>query len=135
YLFKHILTQEVAYETLSFATRALLHDHIGQYIEKTFPEALDQYTDLLAFHFERSENLPKKREYLLKAAEAAQANYANMAAIAYYQKVLHLLPEEERVGGLLKLGQVLELVGEWENAQVLDQEAETLAARLYDVPR
>jgi adenylate cyclase len=135
YLFKHILTQEVAYETLSFATRALLHDQIGQYIEHTYQAALDQYTDLLAFHFERSENLSKKREYLLKAAEAAQVNYANMAAIAYYQKVLHLLPEEERVGGLLKLGQVLELVGEWENAQVLDQEAETLAARLNDVPR
>src|SRR5215207_1929765 len=135
YLFKHILTQEVAYETLSFATRALLHDQIGQYIEHTYPDALDQYTDLLAFHFERSENLSKKREYLLKAAEAAQANYANMAAIAYYQKVLHLLPEQERAGGLLKLGQVLELVGEWENAQVLDQEAEALAARLHDVPR
>ncbi len=49
YLFKHILTQEVAYETLSFATRAMLHDQIGQYIEQTYPEALDQYTDLLAY--------------------------------------------------------------------------------------
>ena len=77
YLFKHILTQEVAYETLSFATRAMLHDQIGQYIEKTYADALDQYTDLLAYHFERSENQPKKREYLLKAAEAAQADYAN----------------------------------------------------------
>lgn len=135
YLFKHILTQEVAYETLSFATRALLHDQIGQYMEQTYRAALDQYTDLLAFHFERSENLPKKREYLLKAAEAAQADYANMAAITYYQKVLHLLSEEERITGLLKLGEIFELVGEWENAQVLDQEAEVLAARLNDVSR
>ena len=135
YLFKHILTQEVAYETLSFATRALLHDQIGQYMEQTYQAALDQYTDLLAFHFERSENLPKKREYLLKAAEAAQADYANMAAITYYQKVLHLLSEEERITGLLKLGEIFELVGEWENAQVLDQEAEVLAARLNDVSR
>ena len=132
YLFKHILTQEVAYETLSFATRALLHDQIGQYIEKTHPEGLDQYIDLLAFHFEHSENLPKKREYLLKAAQAAQVDYANAAAITYYQRVLHLLPEDQRVVGLLKLGQVFELVGEWENAEEINREAERLASLIND---
>ena len=132
YLFKHILTQQVAYETLSFATRARLHDQIGQYIEKTYRDALDRYTDLLAYHFERSENQQKKREYLLKAAEAAQADYANTAAITYYQRVLHLLPEEQRVGGLLKLGQVFELVGEWENAEEIDREAERLANHIGD---
>jgi tetratricopeptide (TPR) repeat protein len=132
YLFKHIITQEVAYETLSFATRALLHDQIGQYIEKTYPKVLEQYTDLLAFHFERSDNQLKKREYLLKAAEAAQADFANAAAITYYQRVLHLLPEDQRVAGLLKLGQVFELVGEWENAEEINREAERLADNVND---
>jgi len=132
YLFKHILTQEVAYETLSFATRARVHDQIGQYMEN-YQEKLD--IDLLAYHYERSENLPKKREYLLKAAEAAQTNYANGAAITYYQRVLHLLPEDQRVGGLLKLGQVLELVGEWENAEQINKEADRLAFQLNDMPR
>lgn len=135
YLFKHILTQEVAYETLSFATRAMLHNQIGQYIEGTYPNELDQYLDLLAFHFERSENPPKKREYLLKAAEAAQADYANMAAITYYQRALHLLPEDQRISGLLKLGQVFELVGEWENAEQINREAERLASGLNDAQR
>jgi predicted ATPase/class 3 adenylate cyclase len=132
YLFKHILTQEVAYETLSFATRAMLHDQIGKYIEKIYQDSLDQYTDLLAYHFERSDNQSKKREYLLKAAEAAQADYANTAAITYYQRVLHLLPEDQRVGGLLKLGQVFELVGEWENAEEIYREAERLATQIND---
>ena len=135
YLFKHILTQEVTYETLSFATRAMLHDQIGQYIENTYSEVLDQHIDLLAFHFERSENLLKKREYLLRAAEAAQADYANATAIMYYQRVLHLLPEDQRVGGLLKMGQVFELVGEWENAEQINREAERLAILVNDVPR
>jgi predicted ATPase/class 3 adenylate cyclase len=133
YLFKHILTQEVAYETLSFATRAMLHDQIGQYIEQTHHDALDRYVDLLAYHFEHSENEPKKRKYLLQAAEAAQADYANTAAIMYYQRVLHLLPEEQRVVGLLRLGQVFELVGEWENAEEIDREAERLASHINDV--
>jgi class 3 adenylate cyclase/Tfp pilus assembly protein PilF len=134
YLFKHILTQEVAYETLSFATRALIHDQIGQYIENAYPGGLDQYIDLLAFHFERSENRPKKQEYLLKAAEAAQEDYANAAAITYYQRVLHLLPEAQRVAGLLRLGQVFELVGEWENAEEINREAERLASLINDAP-
>ncbi len=135
YLFKHILTQEVTYETLSFATRAMLHDQIGQYIENTYQGRLDQYIDLLAYHFVRSENLLKKQEYLLKAAEAAQADYANAAAISYYQQLLHLLPADQRVGGLLKLGQVFELVGEWENAEQINREADRLASQLNDLPR
>lgn len=132
YLFKHILTQEVAYETLSFATRAMLHDQIGQYIEQTHQDTLDRYVDLLAYHFERSENEPKKRKYLLQAAEAAQADYANAAAIMYYQRVLPLLREDQQVTVMLKLGQVFELVGDWEHAEEIDRQAEALAGGLGD---
>ena len=134
YLFKHVLTQEVAYETLPFATRAMLHDQIGQYIENTYPEVLDQYIDILAYHFEHSDNLPKKREYLLKAAQAARADYANAAAITYYRKVLPLSSEGQQVGVMLQLGQVYELVGEWKEADEFDRGAEALAQRLHDAP-
>ncbi|MEP7136020.1 MAG: tetratricopeptide repeat protein [Chloroflexota bacterium] len=136
YLFKHILTQEVAYETLSFATRALLHDQIGQYIENSYErEALDQSIDLLAYHFSRSENLPKKREYLMKAAEAAQSDYANSAAISYYRQALPLLPDDQQVAVMLKLGQVFELVGNWDEAESINRQAEILSLRLNDTPR
>jgi len=134
YLFKHIITQEVAYETLSFATRAMLHDQIGQYIENTYPGELDQYVDLLAYHFSHSENGAKKREYLLKAGVAAQAAYANAAAISYYRQVLPLLSEDRQIAVMLKLGQVLELVGEWKEAEEIDRQAEALAIRVKDLP-
>ena len=63
YLFKHILTQQVAYESLLYATRARLHNEIGYLHRVTLPRrALDQYLPLLAFHYGHSENLPKKRE-------------------------------------------------------------------------
>ena len=130
YLFKHIVTQEVAYESLPFATRALLHDQLAQFIEHSFPDDLEQNLDLLAFHYERSNNEPKKREYLLKAGEAAQANYANFAAIDYYQKILPLLPETEKIKVMLNLGRVLELVGKWDEAEALYQRALEKAAEL-----
>jgi adenylate cyclase len=132
YLFRHIVTQEVAYESLPYATRAMLHEQLAQYIERTFRQPLEPYVDLLAYHYERSENEAKKREYLLKAGEAAQADYANEAAMNYYQRVLPLLPAEEQVPVMLKLGEVLQLVGQWTEAGDLYQQALVLAEQLGD---
>jgi adenylate cyclase len=133
YLFKHVLTQEVAYETLPFATRALLHDQIGQFIERQYASRVEQYLDLLAYHFDRSENLPKRREYLRKAGEAAQAASANLSAISYFERVLPLLQGAERQAVLMQFGQVLELVGNWPQAEAADREALTIADAADDV--
>ena len=132
YLFKHIITQEVAYESLLHATRAMLHEQIGLFIERTHPERLDEQVNLLAFHFERSENQDKKRAYLLWAGEAAQADYANEAAIDYYEKVVPLLSASERGSVLLKLGRVHELTGQWDQAGGAYREALGLAIEAGD---
>ena len=99
YLFKHIVTQQVAYESLLYSTRAMLHEQIGLHTERAYPDKLEEYTNLLAFHFEHSENVAKKREYLLKAGEAAQKDYANSAAITYFKKSLPLLERRALVDG------------------------------------
>lgn len=127
YLFKHIVTQEVAYESLPFATRARFHDLLAQYVEGKFSGNLDQYVDLLAYHYNLSQNEAKKKEYLMKAGESAQAKYANEAAIAYYQQALPLLADDEKVPIMLKLGQVLEIVGHWQDADHLYQKALAVA--------
>jgi adenylate cyclase len=132
YLFKHIITQQVAYESLLYATRAMLHEQIGAFIETTYRHTLQQYLNLLAFHYEHSENEPKKREYLLKAGEAAQADYANQAAVEYYRKVLPLLPPSKRVSVLLKVGKALELMGQWQEAGESYGQALSLAEGLGD---
>jgi len=132
YLFKNVVTQEVAYESLPFATRAMLHDLIGQYIEKHYAHALSQYVGLLAYHYGRSDNETKKREYLLKAGEAAQAEYANEASIEYFRRVLPLLPEPERAAVMRKLGSVLELVGQWDEASELYMQGLQLAQKHHN---
>ncbi len=115
YLFKHIVTQEVTYASLPFATRAVIHEEIGQYLEQS-SIGQDQLVDLLAFHYDRSANLAKRREYLLRAGSAAQALYANTAAIDYFERLLALLPADEQAEALLRLGGVLEVVGRWDKA-------------------
>jgi tetratricopeptide (TPR) repeat protein len=132
YIFKHVVTQEVTYESLPFAMRAILHDQFGQFLERTYPDKLDRYVELLAFHFERSHNEAKKREYLRKAGETAQADYANEAALVYYRRLLPLLPVAEQVEVMLKLGEVLQLVGQWDEAGDLYRQALELAEKLGD---
>ncbi len=130
YLFRQVITQGVTYESLPFAMKSVLHEQIGRFIEQHYPDALDQYLDLLAYHYDHSANQAKRRHYLLKAGEVAQAAYANAAAIDYYQRVLPHLPEPEQAAVQLKLGQVLELVGQWREADEIVRHALALAERL-----
>ena len=116
YIFKHIFTQEVAYDSLPHTTQTMLHEMIGEYIEAECVYTLDEYTNILAYHYEHSENKDKKRHYLRKAGEAAQRDYANVAAINYYEKTLPLLDIEEHTDVLLKLGEVHELIGNFKEA-------------------
>jgi len=116
YLFKHIVTHEVTYENLPFATRARLHERLARYIESTFSDALPLET--LALHYGRSDNIEKQCEYLRRAGEAAQRNFANDAALDYYEKLLPLLKDEkERLEILMRSGTVKELMGLYEEAE------------------
>ena len=99
---------------------------------QTEADAIDRHLDLLAHHYWHSENLPKKREYLGRAGDAAQASYANAAAIDYFERLAPLVEQGARVDVLLKLGKVLELVGNWHRAEQVDSEALALAESLGD---
>jgi len=133
YLFKHVATQEVAYESLPFAIRTMLHGRIGTYLETSDPDGIEHRLDLLAFHFWRSDDEVRKRMYLARAADAARAAYANDAAIRYLEQLAPLLDGKDRVDALLKLGKVLELSGDWARGQAIAQEALAIAGGLGDV--
>jgi class 3 adenylate cyclase/tetratricopeptide (TPR) repeat protein len=116
YIFKHIVTQEVAYESLSYATRAQLHELLARYLEAAYPNDLP--IDALTFHYSRSNNLNKKREYLRKAGDAARAAYSNAAALEYYRQALAASPEPtEAIDLHINAGTVYQLIGEWDEAR------------------
>ena len=64
YIFKHALTQEVAYNSLLLKRRKEIHEKIGQAIEELYSERLEEYYELLAYHYVRSDNKEKAVEYL-----------------------------------------------------------------------
>jgi class 3 adenylate cyclase/tetratricopeptide (TPR) repeat protein len=130
YLFKHAVTHEVAYESLPYALRATLHGDIGRFLEEFEP--VERNLDLLAHHFWHSDDDVRKRLYLRRAGDAAQAIYANQAAIDYYERLAPMLPEAERAAVLLELGKVLALVGRWDDARRVGTDALELAASIGD---
>ena len=97
YLFKHVVTQEVAYESLPYAIRAVLHERFARYIAQEAGGEEERFLDLLAYHYDRSGNMAKRREYLRRAGEAAAARYANDAAVDYLSHALALAPEDDLV--------------------------------------
>jgi tetratricopeptide (TPR) repeat protein len=132
YLFKHVATQEVAYESLPFAVRSMLHGRVGTYLERSDPDAIERMLDLLAHHFWNSDDDDRKRLYLGKAAEAARASYANATAIDYLTRLVPLLDGAERANTMLKLAKIHELVGDWGQAERVADEALVLATAMGD---
>ena len=93
YLFKHIVTHQVAYESLAYATRTKLHEAYAQFLE-THGDP-EHALDLLAYHYDRSANLPKRKEYLQRAGQAAAARFANDEAVDYLSRALDLTDNTE----------------------------------------
>lgn len=132
YIFKHVVTQEVAYESMPFAIRAELHERVGGHIEENQAEATERNLDLLAHHFWHSENLEKKRHYLVRAGEAAKVQYANSAAIDYFERATPLLEGVERWRVTRALGEVRDVLGDWPAAESSYRKALELAEELED---
>ena len=90
YLFKHVLAQEAAYESILPLKRKELHLKVAGSIEKVFGERLHEFYGMLAYHYSRAESLEKAEEYLIKAGEEALKSSASSEALNYYQEALSL---------------------------------------------
>ena len=127
YIFKHVVTRDVAYESMPFALRSLLHEQAGDYLETSEPDAIDRNLDLLAHHYWHSRNDQKKRHYLVRAGEAAKARFANSAAVDYFERVLPLLEGAHRSQITRELGEALETTGDIVRAEAAYKDALELA--------
>jgi predicted ATPase len=96
YIFKHALTQEVAYGSLLIERRKDLHERIANQIELLFHPRLEDHYGQLAHHYSHSENRQKAIEYLQLAGQQAIQRSANADAIKHLNSALELsktLPE------------------------------------------
>lgn len=88
YVFKHVLTQEVAYDSLLTSRRQALHAAAGRTLESLYAERLEEVYDRLAYHYARTAESAKAIEYLTRFAEKAARGYAHVEAVTALQEAL-----------------------------------------------
>jgi predicted ATPase len=94
YAFKHVLTHEVAYDSVLIERRKQLHERAGQALESMFVEHLEEHLVELAHHYSHSDNVGKAVEYLGRAGVQAMGRSALADAIASLVSAIDLLQKQ-----------------------------------------
>src|SRR5262249_20205544 len=101
YAFKHMLTQDAAYTSISIEQRSLLHERIGSALETLFAESANDHLSELAHHYSRSSNGEKAVPYLESAGRQAVNRGALREAEIHFRHAigaLRTIPEtSERI--------------------------------------
>jgi predicted ATPase len=107
YLFKHALTQDVAYGTVLQEQKKLLHERTGQAIELLYQDKLEEHYGELAHHFSRGGNTEKAITYLQLAGQQAVQRSATAEAISQLTEALVNLSGEQGFSSLSAQGTML----------------------------
>jgi class 3 adenylate cyclase/predicted ATPase len=91
YIFKHVLIQDAAYQSLLKSTRQHYHQRIAQILEAQFPETTVAQPELLAHHCREAGLTEKAVGYWHKAGRAALERSAHAEAIHHLRQGLALL--------------------------------------------
>ncbi len=113
YLFKHIITQEVAYNLLLFSQRRSLHRAIAEWYESSFMQDIISYYPVLAHHWKQADVPQKAIEYLEKSGELAFRNGTYREAIQFFSQAVDKAGNEKDANVLpLKQAYWLRRMGE-----------------------
>ncbi|MCK4984950.1 MAG: AAA family ATPase, partial [Desulfobacterales bacterium] len=140
YMFKHVITQEVTYETLLHQQRKELHGLVGQAIEELHQDRIEEQVNILHHHFRQAENWAKAVKYGRLAANRAYRLSQFQEAVAVFEQtkscLLHLPDDRSRQETLLDI--LLEMIwplhftGDQDQAIEICKEAEPIAKSLED---
>src|SRR4029453_13698120 len=115
YIFKHALTQEVAYNAVLLERRRVVHERAAQAIARLCAERLPEPYNALAHQYSRSGNPAKAIDYLPRAGQQAGERSAYAEAVSHLTSALDLLttlPEtrersQQELAGQMTRGMVL----------------------------
>jgi class 3 adenylate cyclase/tetratricopeptide (TPR) repeat protein len=143
YTFKHAITREVVYASLTREKRKALHGTAAQSIVELTAERIEEQVERIAHHAEFGELYELALEYLERAGAKAYALYANREAADYFEralKVLQHLPEtraalEHAVDLRFELRNALIALSELDRIRNCLEQIESILARLGDKVR
>ena len=140
YIFKHALTQEVAYNSLLLKRRKEIHERIGQAIEEIYEDTIEDFYETLAYHYSHSDNAEEAIHYLKLAGDKSEKNYSHWEAVDFYQEAIRLLdsqPEteekkKEKIGVYFSIWSPMTFLSYPEGSLEILKEAERLSEELGD---
>lgn len=91
--FRHALIQDVSYSTVLKKRRKELHEIVCHYIEEAHQEHLEEFYELLAYHYSNSNDVESALSYLIKSGNKNRKSSAGSAesALQYFHKALDML--------------------------------------------
>ena len=132
--FRHALVRDVAYAGLPFGVRSRLHGQIAESILRAAKADASDQAALLSLHFLYAQRYPEAWRFARLAGHAATELFANIEAIALYQRALQAarhvpaLSAAERAEVLERLGDVQDLAGAYAEARASYRAARRLSA-------
>jgi predicted ATPase len=117
YVFKHVLTQEAAYQSLLKHTRQHVHQRIAQVIETQWPETAQRQPEVLAQHYTAAGRAEEAVGYWQRAGERSNERSAYAEVVVHCTRgldVLQTLPDtptraQQELDLLLLLGGALRI--------------------------
>jgi class 3 adenylate cyclase/tetratricopeptide (TPR) repeat protein len=91
YIFKHALTQDVAYQSLLAPRRKELHRKVGEVLESLFTDRVAEFRSVIGDHYLRGEAWEQAVTHLIAAGEAAARLYAHAEVRVHSTKALEAL--------------------------------------------
>jgi tetratricopeptide (TPR) repeat protein len=95
YIFKHALTQEVAYNSLLLKRKREIHEKIGKAIEEIYAKRLEEFYEMLVYHFDQGEVWDKAFVYAVKAGMKARHGYIFQTAMDHFDRAKEILEKHE----------------------------------------
>ena len=96
YIFKHVLTQIVVYESLLLKRRRELHRIVGQAIEEFYGDRLGEQYEALAHHYSNSDNHEKAIQFLELAGDKATRYFSLGEARTHYRAAIEFLAAQKK---------------------------------------
>jgi tetratricopeptide (TPR) repeat protein len=96
YVFKHALTQDVAYNSLLHKRRRKIHENVGRALEQIYLERLEELSEILAFHALKGEDWQRAYKYSRQAGLKAFSHSAYEEAQKYFEDALAALKKLPR---------------------------------------
>jgi tetratricopeptide (TPR) repeat protein len=96
YMFRHVITQEVTYETLLKQKRKELHLAVGMAMEEIYTDRMEEFYEMLAYHFWRGEEWDRAYNYNREAGLKAQSLSAYIEAHKFLEAALMSLKKLPR---------------------------------------